>query len=83
MLRIKSTIYLTGQANNPPQAEPKFKITNFGISLKFACPPSFWWGACSLELACFLPARRLFGGVLVVWSLFVFCLPAVFLVGYL
>ena len=30
-----------------------------------------------------LPARRLFGGVLVVWSLFVICLPAVFLAGYL
>jgi hypothetical protein len=24
------------------------------IYLKFACPPSFWRGACSLELVCFL-----------------------------
>ncbi len=32
--------------------------------LKFACPPSFWWGACNLVLVCDLPARRLFGGVL-------------------
>ena len=42
------------QTNNPPQAEPKFKITNFGISLRFgaclffACPPSFWRGAWNL-----------------------------------
>jgi hypothetical protein len=36
----------------------------FVIYLKFACPPSFWWGACDLLFICNLPARRLFGGVL-------------------
>ena len=55
----------------------------FETYLKFACPPPFWWGACSLELVCFLLVRRLFGGVLVVWCLFVFCLSAVFLAGCL
>ena len=36
-----------------------------------------------LALVWNLPVHRLFGGVLVVWSLFVICLPAVFLAGYL